>query len=741
VNIFFSFVTSRQQSSPSLQPASLINHDDDDDDDNETPLYTNLTDVTLTDAEQQILTKGPNFSITQRNNKEKILLDMKAGFQKLAHDVRWHCHQAMKDERTANQARRTHQMDSHSLTLSSLNHNSIPTNDIPYPLVSDRKEIILPTLIPEVETILKSCQQKYENVLKTVERRRMVNNLKPDERETIRRFQEKGLKIVPSDKGGDLCVIKISDYEKAISEHLGSSPMYRRVSMLKIEKLEERVNNVWIKVCKENKIPQKVKNMYTSKSTKFASMKAAIKTHKSSVGNIIIRPIISSIDSPGYHLSMFLQKLLQPLISQSTFSSDEIMSSIKSIDTEILSLRRYPISLDVENMFHNIPRQGAIECLKQRITESGLNMCSIRGNDIANLVSICIATNHFKHQNNLYVQLTGLPMGNRLSGILSELFMQKVQNDTYRTFTTPPPTYRYVDDLLIFTTGEEEAQNIYNMFNSNPYNIKFTIELPTNGVIPYLDFKISVTGDGVAMFDFFRKGVRKDNFINANTAIPKQAINSILKSEWSRIKNRCSDRSKLREHKERYFRRLERNGHNPNALRLTSTSPNPPINNNNLNPKFYLRIPFIDNTVERQIQKSLRELGLRVQIAHKTSQLRNVLSTKIVNDRCNIRNCLINSELCFSKGVVYQIKCESCRENYIGSTWRHLHQRVKEHVSQKTSPIYIHNRRCNGRLHTNILSMDSNTQRLRIKEALLIKQLNPSLNAKEDLLSTHILFQ
>jgi hypothetical protein len=91
--------------------------------------------------------------------------------------------------------------------------------------------------------------------------------------------------------------------------------------MLKIEKLEERVNNVWIKVCNENKIPQKVKNMYTSKSTKFASMKAAIKTHKSSVGNIIIRPIISSIDSPGYHLSMFLQKRLQPLISQSTFSS------------------------------------------------------------------------------------------------------------------------------------------------------------------------------------------------------------------------------------------------------------------------------------------------------------------------------------------------------------------------------------------------------------------------------------
>jgi hypothetical protein len=158
-------------------------------------------------------------------------------------------------------------------------------------------------------------------------------------------------------------------------------------------------------------------------------------------------------------------------------------------------------------------------------------------------------------------------------------------------------------------------------------------------------------------------------------------------------------------------------------------------------PKFYLNIPYINDTFEHKIKNSLKGLGLRILIAHKSKKLKRAISSDQKREVCNLPRCRMKSNLCMSKSVVYNIKCGKCGACYIGSTFRFLHQRFKEHLIQRSSPIYVHNTNCNGELDVQVLSNDSNTQRLRIKEALLIKELKPSLNAKEDLLRTHILFE
>jgi hypothetical protein len=100
------------------------------------------------------------------------------------------------------------------------------------------------------------------------------------------------------------------------------------------------------------------------------------------------------------------------------------MEKIKGVQKEVLDERCFPISLDVENMFHNIPRSKALESLHDILTTSSADLCSIPPRDIVQLVEVCIACNHFKHGNKIYLQTTGLPMGNRLSGILAEIFMR-----------------------------------------------------------------------------------------------------------------------------------------------------------------------------------------------------------------------------------------------------------------------------------------------------------------------------
>ena len=520
--------------------------------------------------------------------------------------------------------------------------------------------------------------------------------------------------------------------------------------MLKVEKLEKRINDVWINVCHKNKIPKEVKIMYTSKCSKFASIHAAIKTHKSSSESLIIRPIINSIDSPGYNLSRFLQKLIQPLVSDNLVPSEIIMNRIKSIDQSILRERPFPISLDVENMFHSIPRNMALELLHGKLLESQNNTSMIQARDIVNLVQICLSCNHFIFDNKLYFQREGLPMGNRLSSVLAELFMAKFIYEINSRIEHPPPTFRYVDDLLLFTKGPEESNTFLTLYNNNPHGIKFTLELPVADSLPFLDFKVKILNEGIPEFEFYRKLIRKDNFINRHTALPKHTVNNIIKNEWTRIRKRCSDENKFRQHEGEFLKRLRRNGHNLDAQRFFNRNPfNPDSFTNHLNEnsnltsqkRFFLNIPFIDDSVEHLIKKSIQELGVKISISHKGTKLKHLTSNKARVSTCNKPNCKMNSPLCMVKGVIYLIKCSLCEASYIGSTWRHLHTRYAEHVSLRSSPIYVHNTRCNGPLAVSVISRDANTQRMRIKEALAITKWNPTLNTKDNLFSSHILFE
>jgi hypothetical protein len=377
--------------------------------------------------------------------------------------------------------------------------------------------------------------------------------------------------------------------------------------------------------------------------------------------------------SPGYNLSRFVQKLIQPLVSDSVLSSDAVMNNIKSINREILLERHFPVSLDVENMFHSIPRELASDCLHQNLITSGLDLCSLFPRDVVKLAEACLGCNHFKNNNQIYFQRSGLPMENRLSCILAELFMRKLVTERYSTLDSSPPTFRYVDDFLIFTKNIDEAFQLQSLFNANQYGLKFTLELPADRTLPFLDFKVTVD-NGVAMFDFYRKPTRKDNFVNSSTSISKYTINNIIKNEWQRMKNRCSDSPSFKQHETNFIKRLRKNCHNYNARKFSTVTPQLNLSHNS-HKSFYLNIPFVNDSVDFKIRKLVSEMGVHIRISHGSSRLRHTLSRKRNEETCTVANCKLNCSLCLVKETVYLIKCAQCGSSYVGSTWRHLHTR------------------------------------------------------------------
>ena len=77
-----------------------------------------------------------------------------------------------------------------------------------------------------------------------------------------------------------------------------------------------------------------------------------------------------------------------------------------------------------------------------------------------------------------------------------------------------------------------------------------------------------------------------------------------------------------------------------------------------------------------------------VRIAHKSDALRQALSHTSTERKCTRDKCLIsNTGLCLRRNAVYQLTCNSCDQQYIGSTTRFIYDRIGEHINNENSSV------------------------------------------------------
>ena len=93
--------------------------------------------------------------------------------------------------------------------------------------------------------------------------------------------------------------------------------------------------------------------------------------------------------------------------------------------------------------------------------------------------------------------------------------------------------------------------------------------------------------------------------------------------------------------------------------------------------------------------------------------------------------------------VVYSFKCSLCDKDYVGFTNRHLHQRIVEHSSSRSS-IGKHMRQQHGLDNPSITENFTVLRKCRNKfdcllyEVLFIKELKPSLNVESDSITVKV---
>lgn len=306
---------------------------------------------------------------------------------------------------------------------------------------------------------------------------------------------------------------------------------------------------------------------------------------------------------------------------------------------------------------------------------------------------------------------------------------------------------KYVDDLLIVLPSRQ-VNRVKDVLNGIHPKLQFTVELETDGKLPYLDILIVRKENGVLVHDWYMKPSAAGKILHYNSHHPlHQKLNTTL-NLFMRI-HKLSSPEFLNKNIERAKQILSKNGYPLNLIRkqivksMSLLTPNDVRNSNPSNERIvYRSLPFaepITDNVCRLFQKGNPNL----RIAKKPqNQLR-------CNTFSNMKQKLDGLERI---NTIYQIPCkggegQKCELSYVGQTKNPLKKRRDQHqydlnaaVKRKTRHdigIYTPNRKSEGK--TAIITHFEETGHIPDTKNIRAIDVEPNLQKRLILESLHIL--
>lgn len=631
---------------------------------------------------------------------------------------------------------------------------------------------------PTSPHLLIALRQAYHSFQKAITNKRYrpdaSKSLSTGEKQCLRTLRSKTdqLIMLPSDKGGEFCVVKKQDYVSAVTVLLSDRSTYRPLARYNVKTTEKFLNDLWRNVCSRRGLPVYVCRRFISTCARVPPLYALVKTHKSA-DSLLVRPIINTRGSPNYNLCWLLNHIITPLVKFASFTicdSDALITQLRDLDCDRILEYSYPASLDVVNMFTSIPVDDSIQCIIQMADHHNLQTYGLLNEDLALLLKAALNSNYFTFEGVHYKQMKGLPMGSVISGTIATLFMNSIEQ-LLSPHLDATLYCRYVDDVFLLTKSADKAVEILSHFNNAHPSLRFELEHPVNvndnnsqRSINLLDLNVAVDGHlGSVAVNFYQKKARSDVFVNYKTSLPTNQIKSIVMNERKRIINRSSDPVHKQHAIYKFNEKLTVNGYPATYLTGSSPVPPPASRTNRRRPDttvvHYFRAPFICDGLDSNLRRIFSRMGLNVRIVHPSRTLRHVLNQRTITQVCNITGCTTPPHLCYKRMVVYRFICNICPSppspstslppsssssstspltSYIGATKRALHERVSEHLKQSGSAIYKHDQAVHSGLHDwriTTLAHAKDQVELAIKEDLLIRQFQPNLNTRDELAS------
>ena len=169
------------------------------------------------------------------------------------------------------------------------------------------------------------------------------------------------------------------------------------------------------------------------------------------------------------------------------------------------------ISFDVKTLFTNVPVDDLLEFLEQEIDK---HTFSVDTACMMKLIKLCVKECRFIFNNEYYEQKFGMAMGNPLSPLLSNIYMEFFKAK-YLPGILPRGILwvRYVDDIFCAWPIDKDENSFLTGLNTLVPSIKFSLEVEIENKLPFLDVLV-LRQERHFKFNVYRKPTNVNSYIH-----------------------------------------------------------------------------------------------------------------------------------------------------------------------------------------------------------------------------------
>ena len=487
--------------------------------------------------------------------------------------------------------------------------------------------------------------------------------------------RNKSIRITKSDKGNSIVIIDHDQYLQKARSLLGDSNVYLKLrSSLKYNTSTFK-KNFCVKLRKiASHCPDpSFFNRFEPKNNVLPPLPhfyGLVKTHKE---NHPLRPIIAARNTVTHSLSKWLNSYLKPLVG--TFSDSHIMNNVDFIAKvrDIPTLNHKLVSFDVEALFTNVPFDDVLDFLRRKFSENTIQL-PIPAESFLELLKLCVSDNVFCFGKECYRQISGIAMGNCLSPVLANLYMEYFETELLPTILPKDIKcwFRYVDDIFCIWPSALDPifETFFNQLNNLSPSVSFTVEWESNSKLPFLDVLVHNV-NGKLSFSVYRKPTHSGGYLHYFSKHPQYMKLSVAIGLFLRI-FRISSNIYQQSDIDETFEILKRNGYPEFFLQKALAkakfkSQNPAPRERNQSDLKRLVVPYHESFDQKKWL--LKSAGIELVFNHPNTIKKTLIQRKLMVPKDSEND---------SPGL-YIINCNTCPMKYIGETGRTVTERLKEH--------------------------------------------------------------
>ena len=348
--------------------------------------------------------------------------------------------------------------------------------------------------------------------------------------------------ILKPDKGNGIVLLNRCDYVTSVKSIFSDSSKFKKLDSDSTLTRLQSLQNYLLQLHKRGAITNGQLDALRPITQHFGRAHDLPKTQKKFDTLPTFRPIIDTTNTPHYNAGKFLTSLLNPLTLNAHSLSDsfDAVTSTNNIPRHLFQEGYQFVSFDVESLFTNVPLKRTVNIILDRIYNDGLFTTTLKKCTLKKLILDCCSKTAFSFDEQIYVQKDGVSMGSSLGPVLANIILTEFERLIVSELIADGTIAfykRYVDDTLVLIKPSNISA-VLAKFNSFDPNLKFIVDTFPEGIVHFLDTKVSVDGT-----DIYRKDTHTGQYSRFLSFEPFHRKTAWLKSLYHRAFKICSTKA------------------------------------------------------------------------------------------------------------------------------------------------------------------------------------------------------